>query len=44
MAHRIVLDYRARLDAVTGRDIVRDVIAATSELEEALPDEVADAR
>jgi MoxR-like ATPase len=44
MAHRIVHDYRARLDAVSGRDIVREVIAATRELEESLPDEVADAR
>jgi len=44
MAHRIVLDYRARLDGITSRDIVRDVIAATGELDEALPSEVADGR
>ncbi|MDZ4774826.1 MAG: AAA family ATPase [Planctomycetota bacterium] len=44
MAHRIVLDYKARLDGVSGRDIVRDILAATSEMEEALPSEVADAR
>ena len=44
MAHRIVLDYKARLDGVSGRDIVRDILATTSEMEEALPNEVADAR
>ncbi len=40
MAHRLVLDYRARLDGVSGRDLVREVLAATSELEEKLPPEV----
>jgi MoxR-like ATPase len=44
MAHRLVLDYRSRLDGVTGRDVVREVLASVSELEEALPSEVADAR
>ncbi|MBL8859059.1 MAG: AAA family ATPase [Planctomycetes bacterium] len=44
MAHRIVLDYKARLDGVSGADIVRDTLAAIGEMEEALPSEVADAR
>ena len=44
MAHRLVLDYRARLDGVRGREVVREVLASVGELEEALPSEVADAR
>jgi MoxR-like ATPase len=44
MAHRLVLDYRARLDGVSGRDVVRAALAAASELEEPLPSEVARAR
>ncbi len=40
VAHRIVLDYRARLDGVTSTDVVRDVLASVSELEEAPPREV----
>ncbi len=43
MAHRLVLDYKARLDGVTGADIVRETLAAVGELEETLPNEVADA-
>jgi MoxR-like ATPase len=35
IAHRIALDYRARLDGVTGRDIVAKVLASVHELEEA---------
>jgi len=44
MAHRLVLDYRARLDGVSGPDVVRDVLAGVSELEEAPPREVDDGR
>jgi MoxR-like ATPase len=44
LAHRIVLDYRARLDGVAGRDVVKSVFETVSELEEKLPNEVADAR
>lgn len=44
LAHRIVLDWRARLDGIGGRDVVRAVLECTSELEEGLPREVADAR
>ena len=44
MAHRLVLDYRAKLDAVTARSIVQDVLSGTPELEEPLPREVTDAR
>ncbi len=33
IAHRIALDYRARLDGVTGRDVVAAVLAAVGELE-----------
>ena len=34
IAHRIALDYRARLDGVTGRDIVAAVLKSVHELEE----------
>jgi MoxR-like ATPase len=40
VAHRLVLDYRARLDGVDGRAVVRAVLQSVSELEEALPDDV----
>ena len=40
MAHRIVLDYRARLDGVTGRVVVAEVLGAISELAESLPKDV----
>jgi MoxR-like ATPase len=40
LAHRIVLDYRARLDGVDARRVVAAVLAGVSELEEALPREV----
>ena len=40
MAHRIVLDYRARLDGVSGRALVAEVLANVSELAEALPNDV----
>src|SRR4029453_2912917 len=31
LAHRLVLDYRARLDGVRGTDVVRAVLAAVAE-------------
>jgi MoxR-like ATPase len=37
VAHRIVLDYRARLDGVTGADVVRSVLDSVSELVESPP-------
>ncbi len=42
VAHRIVLDYRARLDGKTGADVVRAVLEAVGELEERLPAEMSD--
>jgi len=33
LAHRLVLDYRARLDGVGGGDLVRAVLAAVGEVE-----------
>jgi len=42
MAHRIVLDYRARLDGVTGTSLVQAILDEVSELEEDLPPEVDD--
>jgi MoxR-like ATPase len=44
LAHRIVLDYRARLDKKSGTDLVRAVLEHVGELEERLPREVGDAR
>ena len=44
VAHRLVLDYRARLDGVTETDLVRAVLDGVSELEEAVPEEARDAR
>ncbi|MBL8861435.1 MAG: AAA family ATPase [Planctomycetes bacterium] len=44
LGHRLVLDYRARLDGVSGRDVARAVLESVSELEEALPREVSGAR
>jgi MoxR-like ATPase len=44
IAHRLVLDYRARLDGVNGRDVVKAVLAAVSELDETLPDDVVEPR
>jgi len=35
IAHRIALDYRARLDGVSGRDVVAAVLAHVGELQEA---------
>ena len=42
MAHRLVLDYRARLDGYDGPQIVRAVLKAVGELDENLPKEVED--
>ena len=42
IAHRIVLDYRARLDAVTGRAIVAGLLHSVGEVEERLPRELAE--
>jgi len=42
LAHRVVLDYRARLDGVAGADVVRAILEGVSELREALPKEVDD--
>ncbi len=44
LGHRLVLDYRARLDGVGGRDMARAVLESVGELEEPLPREVAGAR
>jgi MoxR-like ATPase len=40
IAHRVVLDYRARLDGLDGAGLVRAVLAGVGELDEALPVEV----
>jgi MoxR-like ATPase len=40
LSHRIVLDYRARLDAVSGRTLVEGLIEEVSEVEESLPREL----
>ncbi len=42
IAHRIVLDYRARLDAVTSRMIVDGLLDHVGEVEESLPRELAE--
>lgn len=44
LAHRLVLDYRARLDGVSGGDAARSVLESVGEIEEALPREVTGAR
>ncbi|MFT4540177.1 MAG: MoxR-like ATPase [Planctomycetota bacterium] len=41
MGHRIVLDYRARLDGVNGSDIVAAILDGVGELRESLPPEIA---
>jgi MoxR-like ATPase len=40
LGHRLVLDYRAALDSVTRADAVDAVLAAVSELDEPLPEEL----
>jgi MoxR-like ATPase len=42
IAHRLVLDFSARLDGVDGTSIVKDVLKGVGELDEALPTEVDD--
>jgi MoxR-like ATPase len=42
MAHRLVLDFSARLDGMDGPAVVADVLKSVGELEEALPREVGD--
>jgi MoxR-like ATPase len=44
LGHRLVLDYRARLDSVGGRDVTHSVLESVDEIEEALPREVSGAR
>jgi MoxR-like ATPase len=44
VAHRLVLDYRARLEGVRGTQAVAAVLAEVGELENALPKGLADAR
>jgi MoxR-like ATPase len=44
LAHRLVLDYRARLDGVTASDVVRELLERVGELEESLPREIRDER
>ena len=44
VAHRLVLDYRARLDGVSGRDVVANLLEEVGELAEGLPAELARAR
>ena len=43
LVHRVVLDYRARLDGVTPTSVVEELLAAVTELEQPLPSEVVDA-
>ncbi len=42
VAHRLALDYRARLDGVSGRDVVDSLLQGVGELTEGLPPEVAE--
>ncbi|MEO6708522.1 MAG: AAA family ATPase [Planctomycetota bacterium] len=44
IAHRLVLDYRAKLEGIQAADVVRAVLAEVGELEEALPRGMRDAR
>ncbi len=44
LGHRLVLDYRARLDGIGGGDAARSVLESVGEIEEALPREVTGAR
>ncbi|MFN0205884.1 MAG: AAA family ATPase [Planctomycetota bacterium] len=44
VAHRIVVDYRARLEGVTGRDIVDSALQSVGELDEAPPESLTDKR
>ncbi len=42
MAHRLVLDYRARLDEIRAADVVSELLQRVGELEESLPREIRD--
>jgi len=42
VAHRLALDYRARLDGVSASDVVRSLVEQVGELDEGLPREVRD--
>ena len=44
MGHRVVLDYRARLDGISGVGVVEAVLASVRELEEPTPASLADGR
>jgi MoxR-like ATPase len=44
MAHRLVLDYRARLDGIRGAEIVQALLQQVAELGESLPREIRDER
>ena len=43
VAHRMVLDYRARLDGVTAADVLQEVLSSVGETEERLPNDSNDA-
>ncbi len=43
LVHRLVLDYRARLDGITPSRVVEDLLSSVHELDEPLPSEVVDA-
>ena len=42
LAHRLVLDHRARLDGVSGRDVVHGLLESVGEVGERLPGELAE--
>lgn len=44
LVHRLVLDYSARLDGVTSRQVVDELLSAIDELAHPLPQEVVDAQ
>ena len=44
LAHRMVLDYRARLEGVDAAALVADLLASVGEVSEALPAELKNAR
>ncbi|PCJ55150.1 MAG: AAA family ATPase [Planctomycetota bacterium] len=43
LCHRLVLDYRAKIEGVTSHQVVADLLASVEELEHAMPKEVIDA-
>ena len=44
LVHRLVLDYRARLDGIEPRGVVNELLSSVQELRNPLPDEVVDAQ